>query len=255
MTQTFRPVDRIPSIDHAEAMRLTATENNRLLTQLRCLTDDQWQAPTDCARWSVRDIVVHLIASAQSQASPVEFVRQVRAGRPLTAEIGGDHWVDGVNEAQLRARTGWDRSSLPGRWEQHSAAALTARRRMPGAVRALPLLPLGTAMGVRMGWKPIGYLAGIGFTRDVWMHRMDIARAAGIQPELTAEHDGRIVADIVAEWAGLHGEPFALVLTGPAGGAFQTVDGDPETVDAVDFARILSGRAEGSGVLRHKLPL
>jgi uncharacterized protein (TIGR03083 family) len=255
MTQTFRPADRIPSIDHAEAMRLTATENTRLLTQLRGLTDDQWQAPTDCTRWSVRDIAVHLIASAQAQASPAEFVRQVRAGRPLTAEIGGHHWVDGLNEAQLRARTEWNGSLLPGLWEQHSAAALKARRRMPAAVRALPLLPLGTGMGVRMGWQPLGYLFDMGFTRDVWMHRMDIARATGIQPELTAGHDGRIIADIVAEWSGRHGEPFALVLTGPAGGAFRTAGGDPQTVDAVDFARILSGRAEGSGILRHKLPL
>ena len=255
MTQTFRPVDRIPSIDHAEAMRLTATENARLLTLLRSLSDDQWHEPTDCRRWCVRDIAVHLIASAQAQASPIEFARQARAGRPLTAEIGGGHWVDGLNEAQLRARTDWHWSSLPDRWEQHSAAALKARRRMPAAVRALPLLPLGSGMGVRIGWQPLRYLVDMGFTRDVWMHRMDIARAAGLQPELTAEHDGRIVADILAEWGGRHGESFALRLTGPAGGAFHRGDGEPQTVDAVDFARILSGRADGPGILRHKLPL
>ena len=58
-------------------MRLTATENARLLDQLRGLTDEQWQAPTDCTGWTVRDVVVHLIASAQAQANPLEFLRQV----------------------------------------------------------------------------------------------------------------------------------------------------------------------------------
>jgi len=36
---------------------------------------------------------------------------------------------------------------------------------------------------------------------------------------LTPDHDARIVADVVAEWAGRHGRPFTLHLTGPAGGS------------------------------------
>jgi hypothetical protein len=96
----------------------------------------------------------------------------------------------------------------------------------------------------------------MGFTRDVWMHRVDIARATGKTMELTAEHDGRIVADVVAEWATTHGQPFELRLDGPAGGAFRAGEGG-ETVqlDAVEFIRVLSGRAEGTGVLANPLPL
>jgi uncharacterized protein (TIGR03083 family) len=256
MTRIHQRADEIPAIGHAEAMRLTAAENARLLAQLRGLAGGQWQAATDCTGWTVRDVVVHLVASAQAQANPVEFARQVLAGRRLTAEIGGRHWVDGLNEAQLRARTDWTPAALPDAWERHSAAALTARRRMPAPIRALPVLPIGTALGVRIGWQPIGYLFDIGFTRDVWMHRVDIARAAGIAPELTPEHDGRIVADIVAEWSRRHGQPYALTLTGPAGGEFRGgTGGEPQTVDAVEFVRVLSGRAEGPGILRHKLPL
>ena len=255
MIGTSRPADRIPRIGHSEAMRLTETENERLLTQLRALTDEQSRAATDCSRWTVRDVVVHLIASAQAQASPIEFVRQVVAGRPLTAQIGGDHWVDGLNEAQLRARTDWTWPQLADLWQRHSAAALQARRRMPAPVRALPLLPIGTGLGVHIGWQPIGYLFDVGFTRDVWMHRMDIARAAGVPPQLTAGHDGRIIADIVAEWSRRHGQPYTLILTGPAGGTFHAGHGEPQTVDAVEFVRILSGRSAGTGILRHKLPL
>jgi len=127
---------------------------------------------------------------------------------------------------------------------------------MPAPLRALPVLPIGSGLGVRIGWQPIGYLFDMGFTRDVWMHRMDIAGAVGVAPELTPEHDGRIVADIVAEWARRHGQPCTITLTGPAGGSFRAGDeGEEQTLDAVEFARIISGRAEGPGVLRHKLPL
>jgi uncharacterized protein (TIGR03083 family) len=256
MIATPRRADQIPAVDHAEAMRLTATENTRLLAQLRGLDDEQWRAATDCTGWTVRDVVVHLIASAQAQANPVEFARQVLSGHRLTARIGGRHWVDGLNEAQLRARTGWTPRLLPDLWERHSAAALEARRRMPAPVRALPVLPIGTGLGVHIGWQPLGYLFDLGFTRDAWMHRIDVARAADVPPELTPDHDGRIVADILAEWSRRHGRPYTLTLTGPAGGEFRAGDGGPaQTVDAVEFARILSGRAEGPGILRHKLPL
>jgi uncharacterized protein (TIGR03083 family) len=260
MTDHLPSADAVPAIDHAEAMRLTAAENARLLAQLRGLTDAQWQAPTDCARWTVRDVVVHLIASAQAQANPLEFARQALAGRRLTEQIGGVHWVDGLNEAQLRARTNWTAAQLPDAWARHSARALRARRRLPAPLRALPVLPIGSGLGVHIGRQPLAYLFDMGFTRDVWMHRIDVARAAGVEPELTPEHDGRIVADILAEWSRRHGQPFTLTLTGPAGGSFASpstagAHPDPQTVDAVEFARILSGRAEGPGVLRHKLPL
>jgi uncharacterized protein (TIGR03083 family) len=249
-TQTIMP------IKHAEAMQIAAHENAVFGATLRELRDDDWTKPTDCTGWTVRDLVVHLVASAQAQASPIEFARQIRVGRPLTSEIGGHHWVDGMNEAQLRARKDWTPAMLPDLWDRHSAAALKARRRMPAPVRALPLLPIGTALDVDLGWQPLRYLFDVGFTRDVWMHRIDIAQAVGAAPHLTAEHDGRIIADILAEWAHRHGDAFTLTLTGSAGGQFQSGDGaEPQTIDAVEFTRILSGRAEGDGVLRHKLPL
>jgi len=249
-------VTDIPRMTHREAMRLTAAENAVLSDALAELNDEDWSLPTDCTGWDVRALVVHLIASAQAQASPVEFVRQVRAGRPLTAEIGGTHWVDGLNEAQLRARRGLSVADLPASWERASAAALTARSRMPAPLRALRLLPLGEALGTDLGWKPLGYLFGIGFTRDVWMHRVDLARATGRPLTLTAEHDGRLVADIVAEWASLHADPFTLHLSGPAGGCYRRgTAGEAVETDAVEFCRVLSGRADATGVLAHRLPL
>jgi len=118
-------------------------------------------------------------------------------------------------------------------------------------MRYLPI-----SFGPPIGWKPLKYLLDVGFTRDVWAHRIDIHAAINRPMRLTAEHDGRLVADIVAEWASIHGESFELVLDGPAGGKFiNGVDGERVEMDAIEFIRVLAGRRPGTGVLRHPLPL
>jgi hypothetical protein len=101
----------------------------------------------------------------------------------------------------------------------------------------------------------MGYLLDVILTRDPWMHRVDIAHATGRDMELTPDHDGRIVADVVAEWARRHGKPFTLTLTGPAGGTYVAGDnGEQITIDAVEFCRTLSGRVTGAGLLTQEVP-
>ncbi len=63
---------------------------------------------------------------------------------------------------------------------------------------------------------------------------------------LTPEHDGRIVADIVADWARRHGKPFELVLARPAGGSYRSgTSGERLNLEAVEFCSLLSGRGNG----------
>lgn len=87
---------------------------------------------------------------------------------------------------------------------------------------------------------------------------MDAPHRRGRPPELTASHDGRIVADIVAEWARRHGRPFTLDLTGPAGGTYTSRPGPPGaeriSLDAVEFCRALAGRAPATGLLTTIVP-
>src|SRR4051812_18185219 len=88
-TSTATPALQIPRIRHAEAMRITVTENALLLALLQDLGPSEWNQATDCTGWTVRDIVVHVIASAQGQASVAEFARQAWTGWRLVAEVGG----------------------------------------------------------------------------------------------------------------------------------------------------------------------
>jgi hypothetical protein len=72
---------------------------------------------------------------------------------------------------------------------------------------------------------------------------------------VTTDHDGRIVADEVADWADRHGRPFQLHLTGAAGGRFERGGDGPEfTLDAVEFCRVLSSRAHGDGLMGTPVP-
>ena len=69
------------------------------------------------------------------------------------------------------------------------------------------------------------------------------------------QRNGRIVADVVAEWARRHGKPFTLELTGPAGGTFTgSTGGTSLTCDAIEFCRTLSGRVPGTGLLAQQVP-
>jgi hypothetical protein len=87
-------------------------------------------------------------------------------------------------------------------------------------------------------------------TRDTWMHRLDIASTTGRTFEMTTEHDGLLLADAVRDWAGRHGQPFRLQLTGQGGGDYRLGEGGAELVlDGLEFGRLLSGRGSSDGLL------
>jgi uncharacterized protein (TIGR03083 family) len=230
---------------------LAEEEYTRFAALVASLSDDDWSRPTDCTGWDVRKMALHVLGSADAQASVREFVHQLRRGMPLNKEIDSQHWVDGLNELQIRERSHLSNEELVGQLAAIGPRAVRGRWRTPPPMRYLPV-----PFGPPVGWEPLKYLLDVGFTRDVWAHRIDICAVTDHTMGATAEHDGRLVADIVGEWAALHGEPFELVLDGPAGGKFsQGIEGERVELDAFDFIRTLSGRLPGSGVLRHPLPL
>lgn len=245
-------VSSITRIGHDEAMEITAVENRKFADLMRSLTPDEWSTQTECTLWDTRAMAAHVVGSAASQASPREFFRQKRGGKPICKQLGSPFWWDGMNELQVRERSSSTTAELTAEWEQASAKALRARTNLPRPIAALKLLGLPEPVGR----QPLSYLFDIGFTRDVWAHRIDIAHAIGTAPDHDAGHDGRILGDVVAEWAATHCEPFTLVLDGPAGGTYvQGAGGDEVEIGIVDFVRTLAQRTNASGVLRHPLPL
>ena len=238
-------------IRRPEARVLAEEEFRRFAELTASLSDDEWARPTDCTSWDVRKMALHVLGSADAQASFPQFVHQLRRGVPLNKEIDSHHWVDGMNELQIRERSNLSNDEIVAQLAVVGPRAVKGRWGTPPPMRYLPI-----PFGPPIGWTPLKYLLDVGFTRDVWAHRIDICVATGREMHATADHDGRLVADIVGEWAALHGEPFELVLDGPAGGKFsQGTDGERVDIDAFDFIRVLSGRLPGTGVLSHPLPL
>ena len=238
-------------ITRHEARTLATEEWARIADAAASLTPDEWMMATDCTQWNVRRMMLHVLGSGYAQASVRQFVRQLRRGLPLNKQIDSHHWVDGMNEFQIRERDHISNEQIVAGLRAIGPKAVKGRWRTPPPARYL-LMPFGPPIG----WVPLKYLLDVGFTRDVWCHRIDLHEAIDRPMHLTADHDGRLVADIVAEWGSIHGQPFELVLEGPAGGKFsQGIGGERVETDALDFIRIISGRVPGIGVLANPLPL
>jgi len=249
MNTTTTAVGEIRRMERPECTARAVLEFDRIGELLTTLDDSDWPRPTDCPDWDVRAIAGHILGMAQTFSSLRQFVSymttaaRTRGGRDLT---------DSLTALQVKRTAGLDRSTLI----SDIGAVGAAAARWRAGRRLMRHLPLKQPMpnGSVETWR-LGYLLDVILVRDPWMHRVDISRAVGRPMQLTADHDGRIVADVVAEWAARHGRPFSLLLTGPAGGSYIQGTGGPDLeLDAVEFCRILSGRAVGDGLLEEFVP-
>jgi uncharacterized protein (TIGR03083 family) len=242
---TSKDVSTIAPVDHDEAMVLATEEWNRLLTLIDSLTSEEWQRPTDCAGWDVRAVMGHLLGMLALQADPEERARQLKAAAALSAR-NNTLRIDELTGLQVAEHAALSTAELRAALHRAVPRGLAARRDLPPEVQRAPYDPELPGEGM---WT-VGYLFDIIHTRDPWLHRVDICRATGRTLELSPEHDGRIVENVVAEWRGKHAQPFELTLTGPAGGRYLAGGGgEQHELDAIEFCRALSGRAPGTGLL------
>ena len=248
---TTTPVTEIHPVTRSEAAQLAATEYERMVEQLRSLSEEDWHRPTDCSLWDVRAMAGHSVGMLSDFTSYRTMFGRMQAAGKVAKQVGGP-LIDSVTAMQVADHAALTTEELIAKAEVMGPKAARWRSRPAWLFRKMPLKE-------EVGGKPetwrMGYLLDTILTRDPWMHRVDIARATGRELTLTPEHDGRIVADVVAEWARRHGQPFTLTLTGPAGGEFVGgAGGEHLTLDAVELCRILAGRAEGSGLLAQEVP-
>lgn len=248
---TATRVEAIRPIERAEVEALARTEYARAGAQLRSLGAEDWSKPTDCPLWDVRAIAGHT-AGMLATFTGYPTVMRAMSAASRAAKRSGEPMVDALTAKQVADHAGLSTSDLIEKIERVGPHAARWRATRPALFRRMPMKQ--EVAGQAETWR-MSYLLDVILTRDPWMHRVDIARAAGREMKLTPEHDGRIVADVVAEWARRHGIPFVLTLTGPAGGLYVSGgDGEQITIDAVEFCRTLAGRATGIGLLSHEVP-
>jgi uncharacterized protein (TIGR03083 family) len=247
-TRPTRGVRR-SALDRNTAMRLAATEYGRYLDQLRTLGPEDWARPTDCPAWDVRAMAAHNLGMAEMVTSLRENMRQ-----NMKAMRRGGVMIDALTGLQVEERVAMGPQQIIDRYAEVAPRAAAGRRRLAGLMGWAPMPVTMPLNGAEERWV-FGFIHDTILTRDTWMHRVDTAQATGRELVLTADHDGVIVADVVAEWAGRHGGAYVLRLTGPAGGTWSAGSGGPELeLDAVEFCRTISRRVPGAGLLDVEVP-
>jgi uncharacterized protein (TIGR03083 family) len=249
---TVREVRDIPRITRAtDAAQVALAAYARLVRLLDQLDPPDWRTPTDCPGWDVEAMVGHLIGAAKASASLREELRQRHRARRHVGDFDGND-LDARNALQISEHAELTPAEKTAALRTIASAAVRGRMRVPRLLRGIRV-PVA-ASGSTAAGMPTSLTVGEGmdliYTRDVWLHTIDIAEATARPLTLDVALDGRIVEDVVADWAQRHGRPFELTLTGPAGGRFRHHTGGPELeLDAVAFCQILSGRDTGDGLL------
>ena len=250
MMTTVDVTERAP-LTHADAMQLQQVELDRTLEVLRQLTPEQWRAQTDCPAWDVHHMYLHVLGACEASASMRENLHQMVAAKRHQRRNGGPLEA-GLSHVQVQDRAHLSPDGLIEQLTEIAPVTVRKRTKMPAVMRRARMSVDGPVIEK---WR-LGYLIDTIYLRDAWMHRVDLSGATGREMDLRPDHDGRIVADVVAEWARRHGRPFTLVLHGVAGGTYRStgraeaatededgdIDGPVIELDAVEFCRIHAGR-------------
>lgn len=238
-SSTVRNAATIPAVTADEAYSLLQTALSRFLGLVETLDADDWDKPTACTGWSVRDITAHQAGGYASGTGYREMLRQGR-NKPQPGQL----IEDAINACQLQERA------------DKSPAELIAELRQVGPVaakkwayqfRLAKLISISHPVVEKLSFR---YLMWVIHSRDTWMHRLDICRATGREFEQTRDHDGRIaelvmvdVADVLARK--FNGPALTFDLTGIAGGSWTIGQGEPAAtigMDVLDFNIFASGR-------------
>ncbi|GII83200.1 TIGR03086 family protein [Sphaerisporangium siamense] len=145
-------------------LELHAVAMDEFGLRVAMVRDDQWDAPTPCADWTVRDLVGHLVSEQL-------WVPPLLAGETI-AQVGDRFDGDQLGDDPV------------GRWTRASVAAQQAFA-APGALDREVHLSYGTVPARRYCME---------MTSDLAVHAWDLARALGVDervdPVLMAEvHD------------------------------------------------------------------
>ncbi|MDO5501075.1 MAG: maleylpyruvate isomerase family mycothiol-dependent enzyme [Propionibacteriaceae bacterium] len=233
---------KLPQTSPATRRIHLAAELTALVASVDRLGPDDWARVTDCTGWTVRHMVAHLAGSTECAVRKLAMLRHY--GPAILKSVRApETMVDHMCASQIAARAGMTDREVAADLRRWAADAPTHLDAWPGPVRRLRLpAPVGAPQGRTVSW-----FTDVITIRDVWMHRVDLARALGVPRETTvAETEAvrQVIRDLDTDWTG---PAVDLTLTGVGGGTWRIGAGDPVahiTEDAIACLRLLSGRSD-----------
>lgn len=221
---------------HEEWSELGQQVDRSFIETLRSLSDDQWNAPTVCSPWTVKDMMAHLIGWNEAVLSPVSLVKQASAGWRTRKKHAGN-WLDATNEFQVESLAAHSPKAVLARFEELTPRFHKVRKRY-GLVTA----PLPMKEPFSGTWVPVRFMFDTIFVRDHFMHHTDVCAAIG-RDFPVGDAERRIAHDVFREWVKKTDASVTLDLTGAAGGTFVRGSGEIRIGgDAIELCRVLAGR-------------
>ena len=236
---TLANASKIKNVTKDEAYDLLQTALDRFLALAETLEADDWQKPTACTAWTVRDMLAH---QAGGYASGTGYKEMIRQGMRLPKR--GQLIEDAINDFQLQERADHSPQELID--ELRKVGPIAAKKWAYG-FRFAKLIAIPHPIAKTLSFR---YLMEVTHSRDTWMHRLDVCRATGRDFEQTKEHDGRIAELVMLDVANIFGRKhpelsLTFDLTGIAGGVWTIGKGESVAtirMDVLDFNIFASGR-------------
>ncbi len=192
-----------------------------LLRVLRGLSDDEWNAPTACAGWSVRDVALHILGDDVGLLSGLRDADSPRGSFNTFADLVS--FINARNGVWVEATRRMSRpvllsllDFLGAQWADYAAAVD-------------PTAPAGP-----IGWTgnkhdPMGLHIARELT-EYWMHHQHVCEAVGVTSLKDAQFLQAVLSTFIhclprtyAATPAPEGTSIQVVITGTGGGAWQLV--------------------------------
>jgi uncharacterized protein (TIGR03083 family) len=233
----------IPPLTRAQTEKVAHRELETFVALLERLAGSEWEQPTACDLWSVRDVVAHQGGHVQAGRGMLGMFAQLNPMLARPYRKRRMNALDAMNQAQVDMRREWPVERLIAEVREGTTEAIEARRRLSPAAKIVRV------PAPDYGLIRIDYLLHVVFPRDMWIHRLDVADATGRPFELDEEHDGTLLSHVVRDMERnvrkrLPGRSVRLTVEGPGGGTWRLGQGDevPVEIGVLDFMRLSSGR-------------
>lgn len=153
----------------------------RLADAFDALEPEEWELPTPCEGWTVRDMGGHLVGAMRAAARLREMMSQQRQISSRVKRTG-ENMTDVMTSVQIERTAELAMDEIVAQMRALVESAVRGRARVPSFLRHR--VKFAVEIGsISEPWT-LEYLNGCILTRDAWLHRIDLWDAVGAAPAL-----------------------------------------------------------------------